>query len=127
MTDWIAEYVKVVRHPFPIMGRPEKAYLEHFSDHISECFEAQPPDSMDAIISQCGTPEDAVRGYLDATEPEYLITRIKNSRRWRRLAICSLVILLIAVVIFARLLWLEYSNYLNAIDDAFGYIIETME
>ena len=127
MTDWITEYVKVARRLFPIMGRPEKTYLRHLDGHIRECFEEHSPDSIDAVISQCGPPEDVVSSYLDSAEPEYLIERIKKARQWRRLAICSFGVLLVAVVLFACLLWLEYSSYLEAIDDAFGYVIETME
>lgn len=127
MTNYIAEYIKTVRHLFPIMGKPEKAYLRNLGDSIQDFFAEHPPDSTEEVITQFGPPEDVVNSYLASAEPDYLIMRIKRAKLWRILAGCSLAVLLVAVAIFSYQLWLEYDSYIRFMDDALGYVIETIE
>lgn len=127
MNDWIKQYIVIVRHLFPIMGKPEKAYLKHLGDNMKDFFEEHPPDSMETVISRFGPPEDVVNNYLESAELDYLLKRMKQARRWRLVAACSLVILLAAVVFFAYRLYVEYSSYIEALDSALGYAIVTIE
>lgn len=127
MNDWIKQYIVIVRHLFPIMGKPEKAYLKHLGDNMKDFFEEHPPDSMEAVISRFGPPEDVVNNYLESVESDYLLKRMKQARRWRLVAACSLVILLAAVVFFAYRLYVEFSSYIEALNSALGYAIETID
>lgn len=126
MNDGIAKYIKTVHHLFPIMGKPEKAYLKHLGDSLRDCFAEQPPDSMEAVIVRFGPPENVVTSYLVSAEPDYLIRRMKMAKRWRLLAGFLLVVLLIATVLFVYQLWLEYNSYIRFMDEAFGYYIEAI-
>lgn len=127
MNDWIKQYIVIVRHLFPIMGKPEKAYLKNLGDNMKDFFEEHPPDSMEAVISRFGPPEAVVNNYLESAESDYLLKRMKQARRWRLLAACSLVILLAAVVFFSYWLYTEYSSYIETLDFSIGYAIETIE
>lgn len=127
MNDWIKQYIVIVRHLFPIMGKPERAYLKHLGDNMKDFFEEHPPDSMETVISKFGPPEAVVNDYLVSAESDYLLKRMKQAKRWRLLAACLLVILLAAAVFFAYRLYLECNSYSQTIDEVLGYFIETIE
>lgn len=127
MNQWISTYFKTVNHLFPIMGTPERTYVKRLRTQMEEFFQAQPPASLEDIAVIFGRPEDAVNGYLASADPEYLVRRMKRARLWRTGAVCSLVLLLFAVVLFACHMWWEYYNYIQFMDNSIDYWVETIE
>lgn len=127
MNKFILQYIKTARRLFPILGKPEKTYLKKLGASIEDFFTDHPPDSVAAISAQFGPPEEVMNHYLHSVDPDYLIQRIQKARRWRLAATCSLVVLCAAVVLFSYLLWVEYTSYLEFIDNAFGYFVIEIE
>ncbi len=120
MTDGIRAYMREARALFPILGRPEKTYLAHMESNIRDCFGERTPAYIEMVIARYGPPEDVVVSYLDAAKPEYLMERMKKARRWRRISLCALVVLLLALVLFFVLMWQEYTGLIEALDSMKG-------
>lgn len=127
MRNCIDTYVSQVKFLFPVMGKTERAYLKKLRWNLEDCFEDRPPSSMEEVIEQVGRPEDAVSEYYDTMEPEEVLKHVRQSRLWRIVLICAIVILLVVAVLCVVQVWRYYQDYLGYVDDFTGYFTDTIQ
>ncbi|MCD8147588.1 MAG: DUF6120 family protein [Clostridiales bacterium] len=127
MKNCVKQYLRAVRNLFPVMSKPERAYLAHLKTSIQDYFGERQPATMEEIAAVFGSPEQVLGDYLDQAEPEYLLRRVKLARRWRVLTWVMVVALVLAAVFCTWHIWQDYQDYLRYVSDMTGYWVEVIE
>lgn len=117
MNGYIERYIKQAATFFPIMGKPERLYLEQLNDSIRNHFFWSAPESMDEVIQVFGLPQTAVRDYLTYADLRDVVRRVRVRRMIRLCVVTGFVLCLMAVLFTA----VHFSLSLNILYEAESY------
>lgn len=92
MNPYIENYIQQAAACFPILGKPERAYLAQVTRSVEDYFFLTGPESMDAVIQVFGLPQTVVKGYLSHTDLPHMVSRIRV-RKFTRLCVAAALIL----------------------------------
>lgn len=76
MDQYVKKYINQTKKLFPILGKPEKAYLTSLSADVENYFADKSPQSIDEIYQVFGMPQRAVKEYLAGTDTSAVVSRI---------------------------------------------------
>ncbi|MCD8051769.1 MAG: DUF6120 family protein [Clostridiales bacterium] len=124
MKDCVKGYLRAVNRLFPIMSKPERAYLAHLKASIRDYFGERQPATVEEVAAAFGSPEQVLADYLDQAEPDYLLRRIRLARRWRVLSWVMVAALVLVAIFCAWHIWRDYQDYLRYVSDMTGYAVE---
>ncbi len=100
MNNLCKEYISNVKAIFPIMGKPEKQYIQKLSETIDEyCFE-ESIESIESIYNNFGHPHDIFIAYFSAIEPNAFARRLKLAKYIKRSILALIIIILISAGIY---------------------------
>jgi len=119
MNSYTEHYIKKAGAFFPIIGKPEKDFLDQLSRSIEDYYSETGPDSTEAIASVFGPPQTAVKDYLAAADTRQIVRRVCVRKYFRVCVTALLVLCLMAAVLFSIHIALDFKA-LRQID---GYVI----
>ena len=116
--QFLKKYYKDIKHTFPVYGKNERNYLEHFQDCIQSYYEDHPDITPEKIIKEFGTPSEIISEYLANINNEYLITTIRKSSFIKK-GICAIVLILLLLSICRSTI--SYLAYKDAQEHNIAY------
>lgn len=90
MNGYIQRYIKQATTFFPVVGKPERQYLEQLTRSIQNHFFWSAPESLEEVTEVFGLPQTAVRNYLVHADTKDIVRRVRVRRLIR---ICAMTVL----------------------------------
>ena len=103
----IKKYIKNIWTIMPMHTKKEKFYLNELKKHLNEYLDDHPQCSYDDIVQQFGDPKDIVVDYIQNSNENELIKRMKLKSIIQRFLIFFSVICTI-LAIWIGILWYDY-------------------
>lgn len=103
----IKKYIKNIWTIMPMHTKKEKFYLNELKKHLNEYVDDHPQCSYDDIVQQFGDPKDIVVDYIQNSNENELIKRMKLKSIIQRFLIFFSVICTI-LAIWIGILWYDY-------------------
>jgi uncharacterized membrane protein len=98
--SYIQTYLEQAKLCFPILGKPERQYLEQFAAMVKARFSEEEPDSMEALVQAFGSPQSVVKDYLNSTDATQVARRACVQKyRTICLSVLAYLALMAAVVV----------------------------
>ena len=103
----IKKYIKNIWAIMPMHTKKEKFYLNELKKHLNEYLDDHPQCSYDDIVQQFGEPKDIVVNYIQNSDENDLIKRMKLKSIIQKFLIFFSVICTILAIFFS-VLWYDY-------------------
>lgn len=100
MTKLCQQYLSDVKAFFPIMGKPERAYLTKLTATVEDYCIEEKITTVEQIYDGFGHPSEVASTYLTSVDTSYLIKRIQLTKWIKRGMVALLLIALIGVSIY---------------------------
>ena len=84
MTKLCQQYLSDVKTFFPIMGKPERAYLTKLTATIEDYCIEEKVTTVEQIYDGFGHPSEVASTYLTSVDTSYLIKRIRLTKWIKR-------------------------------------------
>ena len=117
----IKKYIKNICTIMPMHTKKEKFYLNELKKHLNEYLDDHPQCSYDDIVQQFGEPKDIVVEYIQNSDENDLIKRMKLKSILQKFLIFISVICTILAIWFG-VLWYDYMQNEK---DSIIYDVET--
>ena len=105
----IKKYIKNIWTIMPMHTKKEKFYLNELKKHLNEYLDDHPQCSYDDIVQQFGEPKDIVVEYIQSSDENDLIKRMKLKTILQKFLIFFSVICTILAIWFG-VLWYSYMQ-----------------
>lgn len=103
----IKKYIKNIWTIMPMHTKKEKIYISELKKHLNEYVDDHPQCSYDDIVQQFGDPKDIVVDYIQNSNENELIKRMKlKSIIQKSLIFFSVICTILAIWI--GILWYDY-------------------
>lgn len=105
----IKKYIKNIWTIMPMHTKKEKFYVSELKKHLNEYLDDHPQCSYDDIVQQFGEPKDIVVEYIQSSDENDLIKRMKLKTILQKFLIFFSVICTILAIWFG-VLWYSYMQ-----------------
>ncbi len=105
----IKKYLKNIWTIMPVHTKKEKLYLNELEKHLNEYLDDHPQCSYDDIVLQFGEPKDIVVEYIQNSDENDLIKRMKLKSIIQKFLIFFSVVCTILAIWFG-VLWYDYMQ-----------------
>ena len=100
MTKLSQRYLSDIKAFFPVIGKPERAYLTKLSEQIEDYCIEKKVTMIEEIYDGFGHPSEVASTYFSSIDTSNLIKRIQLAKWIKRGILALLLIALIAVSIY---------------------------
>lgn len=90
-------YLQQVKAAFPVLGKPEKQYLQKLQSCVQSFVEERPELTLNDLIEQFGPAEDVFALYASGCDTASLVRRMQIAH-WRYCAILVSFMILIVII-----------------------------
>lgn len=111
MTKLCQQYLSDVKAFFPIMGKPERAYLTKLTATVEDYCIEEKITTVEQIYDGFGHPSEVASTYLTSVDTSYLIKRIQLTKWIKRGMVALLLIALIGVSIYGITTYKAYKIF----------------
>ena len=129
--DWMTteqkQYIKELRHFFPVYGSAERRFYTDIKGSITDYLESNPQALRDDLIREFGVPSQIVFDYFSNIESDQLLKKLKRSR-YIRTACFAIVSAFCVFAVVGLITWrIAYMNYTNSKINSTETTIEPIE
>lgn len=111
MTKLCKQYLSDVKAFFPIMGKPERAYLAKLAENVDDYCMEENVATVKEIYDGFGHPSEVANTYLTSVDTSYVIKRIQLTKWIKRGIIALLLVALIGVSIYGINTYKAYKTF----------------
>lgn len=111
MNKLCRQYHSDIKSFFPIMGKPERKYLSNLMKLVEDYCDEEDVTTLEELYKGFGPPDDVVITYLEHTDTELLMKRIRLTKWIKRGIVIFLLIVLIGVSILGIYTYKEHKTF----------------
>ena len=111
----LEKYFKQIKVLFPAYGSYEKRFFEDFKASVTEYTLLHSDYTLQEIEENFGDPKSIISTYLSSVDSSYMYKQIKRTKLVRRGVICSVIIILMACLVYLAFDYSDYKKSTNAI------------
>ena len=111
MSKLCKQYLSDIKAFFPIIGKPERAYLAKLAENVDDyCIESNAV-TVEEIYDGFGHPSEVASTYLTSVDTSYVIKRIQMTKWIKRGIIALLLVALIGGSIYGITTYKAYKIF----------------
>ncbi len=106
--QYARSYLHQLRKLLLVSHRAKKVLISGISAELEQYVEVNPQADWDQLVDKFGTPEETAQALLDNVD----LPKVVVHRRWKRLALCVVGALILALIIYlvARVIQMQQET-----------------
>ena len=108
------KYMSQIKASFPFLGIRERKYIKELELDIKQYCETNNPTSLSDLYSDYALPINIVKDFYNKEEKSLLFSRLKLVALFKKLSVCTIILLIIAASFYVTKTYIEYKEYADS-------------